>query len=477
VTRGAISTFSRENFANNVRSTTFRNAPAGMLYPGDPGFPGKTGLDRKWWNFAPRVGVAWDVQGDGRLALRASYGLTYDYPTGEYLSNPAAAPPFGNRIRTTDPPGRFDDPYGHLPGGDPHPLIPGPDAEFPRGGTFASIPPDLNAPRIQSWNVTVERQLGESWQASASYLGRYSDRLWGFEAQNYGVFLGLGPCTIQGVSYAVCTTNGNLAQRRVLSQSGENPAAAAIIGVLDAYTAEGTQSYRGLRLSVQRRSATGVSFNANYTLSRCYGLEMATGAQFGITYTDPLNRDHDRGYCDGDRRHIANATLGVETPQFDNRALRVLLSNWSVSGIVNIRSGDPLSVLTGIDTAFSGISNQRANQVSDDVYGDAEFDATGRIANFLNRAAFASPAPGQLGNLERNSLNGPGYWNGIDLALRRQIPFGATQSVELRIEAFNLVNSFSWGNPVTGLNSGQFGRITDQTGEPRIMQFGIKYGF
>ena len=47
-----------------------------------------------------------DVQGDGRLALRASYGLTYDYPTGEYLSNPAAAPPFGNRIRTTDPPGR-----------------------------------------------------------------------------------------------------------------------------------------------------------------------------------------------------------------------------------------------------------------------------------------------------------------------------------------------------------------------------------
>jgi hypothetical protein len=278
------------------------------------------------------------------------------------------------------------------------------------------------------------------------------------------------------VSFPVCTTNGNLQQRRVLSLSGENPAAARILGLVDSYTAEGTQSYRGVRMSVQRRAASGVSFNANYTLSRCFGLEMATGAQFGITYTDPLNRDHDRGYCDGDRRHIANATVGVQTPQFGNPAARVLLSDWGVSGIVNIRSGSPLSVLTGVDTAFSGISNQRVNQVSADVYGDAQFDATGRIANYLNRAAFASPAPGELGNMVRNSLSGPGYWNGIDMALRRLIPFGA-HTVELRIEAFNLINNFSWGDPETGFNSGQFGRIVDQAGSPRIMQFGIKYGF
>jgi hypothetical protein len=144
---------------------------------------------------------------------------------------------------------------------------------------------------------------------------------------------------------------------------------------------------------------------------------------------------------------------------------------------VNIRSGNPLSVLTGVDTAFNGISNQRVNQVSDDVYGDAEFDATGRIANYLNRAAFASPAPGELGNMERNSINGPGYWNGIDLALRRMLPLGSTHNLELRLEAFNLINHFSWGDPETGFNSGQFGRIVDQAGSPRIMQFGVKYGF
>lgn len=111
-----------------------------------------------------------------------------------------------------------------------------------------------------------------------------------------------------------------------------------------------------------------MSFNANYTISRCFGLEMNTNAQFGATYTDPANPDHDRGHCDQDRTHIANATVGAQTPQFGNPILRTLASDWSVSGILNIRSGSWLSVGTGQDTAFSGISAQRANQVSDDVY-------------------------------------------------------------------------------------------------------------
>ena len=94
-----------------------------------------------------------------------------------------------------------------------------------------------------------------NWGASVSYLGSYSDRLWGLVALNPGVYLGLGPCTIQGVSYPVCTTNGNLNQRRVLSLSGENPASARLISNLDSHAAVGTQKYRGLKLSMQRRSA------------------------------------------------------------------------------------------------------------------------------------------------------------------------------------------------------------------------------
>jgi hypothetical protein len=476
--RGAITRFDRADFAANVITTQFRNAPAGLIYPGDPGFPdGATGLNTKWMNFAPRAGIGWDVHGNGRLAVRSSYGLSYDYPTGEFMSNPAAAPPYGNRVRLTDPPGGFDNPYGHLPGGDPHPIVPGPNTEFPASGTFASIDPALNAPRIQSWNVTVEQQLGTNWQASASYLGRYSDRLWGFQAVNYGVFLGLGPCTINGVAFNVCTTNGNLQQRRVLSLSNENPRSAGLIGILDEYTNNGDQSYRGMRLSVQRRAATGLSFSGNYTLSKCYGLDMGTAAQFGATYTDPTNPENDRGYCDQDRTHIANATIGIETPQFGNAVLRTIASSWGVSAILTARSGSRFSVTTGVDNAFSGISAQRANQVSDDVYGDTQEDAQGRLINYLTRAAFASPAPGTVGTSPRNGYVGPSYWNGINLALRRLIGLRGSQNLELRIEAFNLLNSFSWDPPTANLASGQFGRLTTQDGDPRIMQFGVKYGF
>jgi hypothetical protein len=237
-----------------------------------------------------------------------------------------------------------------------------------------------------------------------------------------------------------------------------------------------------MRLSVQRRATTGLSFSANYTLSRCFGLEMATAAQFGATYTDPTNPDNDRGYCDQDRTHIANATVGIETPQFANAVLRTIASNWGVSAIVSARSGARLSVITGVDTAFSGISNQRGNQVSDSIYGNTQEDAQGRLANYLNRDAFAVPAPGTVGTSVRNGIVGPSYWNGISVALRRLISLTGTQNIELRIEAFNLLNSFSWGTPAAGsstvnLASGQFGRITTQQGDPRIMQFGIKYNF
>jgi hypothetical protein len=204
---------------------------------------------------------------------------------------------------------------------------------------------------------------------------------------------------------------------------------------------------------------------------------MGTNAQFGNTFTDPANPDHDRGRCNQDRTHLANVTAGVVTPEFGNPLLRALVSDWRVSGIVTMSSGSWLTVTTGQDTAFSGISSQRVNQVSDDVYGDIERDAEGRILHYLNRAAFEMPAPGTLGNHQINSIRGPGNWNGIDLALSKLFSFADGQNVELRLEAFNVVNSWNWGSPNTNLSSGQFGRISGESGNPRIMQFGIKYGF
>ena len=118
---------------------------------------------------------------------------------------------------------------------------------------------------------------------------------------------------------------------------------------------------------------------------------------------------------------------------------------------------------------MNGISNQRPNQVSDDVYGDS-------LLTYLNRSAFAQPALGTFGNFVFGGVEGPGYWD-INLAISRLLQFGATRNLELRMEIFNLTNNFNWGTPNLNLNNPQFGRITTMTGAPRVMQFGIKYGF
>jgi hypothetical protein len=469
---GSVYNFDIERFRRNEKSTVFINAPAGFTYPGDPGFPGgNTGLVPKWWNFSPRVGVAWDVTGDGRMAVRTSYGVAYDFPTAERHNINTQSPPWGNRSLIENPPGGFDNPYGHI-GGDPHPIVAAREVQFIPFGAFGATDSNIDSPRVQSWNVTLERQLGEDWGLAASYLGSYTDRLWVQIQQNPGVFLGLGPCVINGRSFPVCSTAANLNERRVLSLSGENPAAAALIGNLDLHTSIGTQSYRGLRLSFRRRAATGISLNSNYTISRCYG-DNTTGGfpQLAQGPTNPANPDADRGHCDQDRTHIGNLTVGVETPQLDNGVANALVSGWRLSGILNARSGSWLNITTGSDRALNGqrFQEMRADQVSDDVYGEG-------LNAYLNRAAFAQPVLGTFGNYERNSIRGPGFWT-VDTSLAKQIGFGAAQTVELRIEAFNLLNNFNWGNPGTTLSANTFGRITSNTGDMRIMQFGVKYGF
>ncbi|MBI4888856.1 MAG: TonB-dependent receptor [Acidobacteria bacterium] len=484
VRSGAVYNFLPENFRNNVTSKVFVNAPAGLVYPGDAGFAtsSQRGVHTQWLNFSPRVGLGWDVSGNGRTAVRASWGLTYDFPNAEYMLINANSPPFGNRSIIQDPPGGFDRPYAHL-GGDPHPIATNRDTRYLPFGAVGALDPDINSPRIQQWNVTIERQLGDVWQAAASYLGSHTDRLWNQVALNPGLFLGLGPCTLDGVSYAVCSNNGNVNQRRAFSLSGDNPAASRLIGNMDLHTALGIQNYRGLKLSFQRRASTGLSLNGNYTVSRCFGdPSFQTGGfpQIANGYTDPQHPEFDRGYCDQDRTHLGIFVAGVQAPEQTGRLADALLSDWRVSGILSARSGRPVNVIAGQDRALSGIQNQRVNQVLENPYGDKKSPE-----RWLNPAAFAQPALGTLGNFQRNSLRAPGYWS-IDLAISRLISFGASRSLELRVESFNLLNTFNWGPPTlaqgaerthTNFNSGAFGRITSMEGAPRIMQFGVKYGF
>jgi hypothetical protein len=156
---------------------------------------------------------------------------------------------------------------------------------------------------------------------------------------------------------------------------------------------------------------------------------MPTGAQFGIGFVNPADPDYDRGHCEQDRMTLANFTVG---------SLRTIASNWRVSGILNARSGPWMSILSGRDNAFNGMANQRVDQVPNDVYGAKTLN------NFLNPVAFGQPAPGGFGRV-RNSIKGPGFHK-VDLALSRLVSLAATRTIELRLEVFNLFNTFNPGD-------------------------------
>jgi hypothetical protein len=159
------------------------------------------------------------------------------------------------------------------------------------------------------------------------------------------------------------------------------------------YTDVGEKTYHGLKLSFRRRAADAVSLTGNYTLSRCETDTEVSGGftQFNSSYTNPADPTFDRGNCGSNRTHIGNFTVGYLTPQFASAPLRVLASDWRLSGILEARSGAWLNVTTTNDRMFSGIPGQRFDQVSDEPYGDKT------LSNYLNRAAFALPALGTLG--------------------------------------------------------------------------------
>jgi hypothetical protein len=466
-----ISNFSIDNFRNGVKSTQYVNAPAGLIFPGDPGFPpGDTGFYKRWWNFSPRLGLAWDVNGDGRLAVRSSYAINYDFPGSAAAQSAANVPPFGGGVSLTGniP---FDNPYGGVPGGSRLPIVlPAPrNVVFPSSASYSSIDPNINSIRVQAWNATIERQIGASWQVSASYLGSYIDRIWGPDPINTGVYLGLGPCTLQGVSYPVCSTVTNLASRQALTLL--NPQEGQYLASVFNYTAIGTQRYRGLKLSFQRRAARGVSLSGNYTVSHCVTDSTYDGRFIqGVIYNKPGDTSYDLGNCPYNQREIANLTVGAQAPRFANPALRALAADWRVSGILSAHTGDWLTVTTARDINFTGLTGQRVDQVNENPYGAKT------LTNYLNPAAFAYPALGAYGTEPARGIEGPGFWN-IDTALARVLPVGNGRTLELRIEAFNLLNHFNWGDPAVNLDAGTFGRITTQAGNSRVMQFAIKYGF
>jgi len=103
--------------------------------------------------FAPRVGLGFDPTGDGKMSIRASYGLSYDFVDGQYHIGTKLGPPFANEVTVST--GSFDDPWGNYPGGNPFPYVLDKNVQYPQFGVFLSLPYDIKKTYVQTWNLSA----------------------------------------------------------------------------------------------------------------------------------------------------------------------------------------------------------------------------------------------------------------------------------------------------------------------------------
>jgi Carboxypeptidase regulatory-like domain len=455
---GHVERFSQSAFTAGVRSTQYVNAPAGLSFPGDSGFPGHALTNGSLDQFAPRIGIIYDRTGQGTSVWRAGYGIFYDRPTMYENTRVSTAPPFGNQTSVTNP--SFTSPWATTStytGGDPFVTPPGKNAPFPQAGVYVTYPARTHATTTQQWNLTFQKQPRVNWSFTLSYIGNHTTHIWLSRESNAAEY-------IPGAS-----TTSNTNQRRPLYL--QNPSQGAYYSNVYMLDDGGTGSYNGALATVEKRFNRYYSLLANYTWSHCINdgeYYEAVGVE--LDYQNPYNRHANRGNCAADRRNAFNLTGIAATPDLKNRWAGAIANHWQLTAIVSAYSGDSFVPTTGgVDNALTGTSNQQPN-----VIGNWRLPHPGPNAWF-NKSVFVPNTPGEYGNSPRGLIVGPRYTN-TSMALFRSFPIFHEQAITFRAEAFNILNHTEFQDPIQTTNSAAFGQI-QTANDPRIMQFALKYTF
>ncbi len=424
----------------------------GLVQEGTAGLP-LGGVNHRMNQVAPRFGVAYDPFGDGKTSIRAGGGVFFEriqqnvYNFGGLGNPPLVFTPtlYGGNLDKVDP--------SQASSGTRAPV-----------GVTAVSQLGQN-PTIYSWSFDVQRELGSKTSIDVGYVGNTSRHL--LNRRDLGQ-LPLNTTTAVGSTL-------------LSSVNFTNNAIRPFPGFTNVTYTEfsATSNYHALQTRLSRRFASNFTGNVSYTWSKA--MDNADNDTDTIGYY--LDRHRENGPAGFDRTHIFTLDYVYEFPKLKsgNGFVKGAVNGWQLSGITRFWTGSPLNITSNGNPGTLG-GGVRANYLGGQIYPDTQ-----DRFNFFNPLAFGRPADGNLGNMGRNALRGPGI-NQWDISVFKNTKISERLTVQFRAETFNTLNHTQWATVSTGVNvpnpgqavteatRGSTGQVSN-TRDPRNIQFGLKLLF
>jgi hypothetical protein len=442
----------------------------------------RTLRQQRWNNFAPRLGLAYQL--GAKTVIRTGYGLGWNYwnrmASAELLNTNA---PFVTRFSTTQsgPLARA----GTLCTANNYvncfrPTQNGYPTNLP-SNVILHIQRDLPWSNVQNWHFTMQHQITPKTMVDIAYVGNRGSNL-----PLLGDLNQARPITTAELAQGL-TSTATLQARRPIAGFGN------ITAVVDT----GFSNYHGLQLKMEHRGNSFTVLNS-FTYSKAIdnvGQVLETTNGGSPNPQDIRNPKNDKGPSSFDQRFNNTTSLVYQIPfgkgqRFGsqwNPVINGFLGGWELGSTITLTSGQPLNVRYG-DSQFFASDNQadflggvalRPNLIG----GPLKFNSSDRVlpngtVQLINRSAFALPTADQpFGSAGRNLLYGFPFYQ-TDLALQKsfRLPLNEVSRLTFRAEAFNLLNQVNFNAPIVDLRNANFGRVTS-TFDPRIMQLALKLYF
>jgi Carboxypeptidase regulatory-like domain/TonB dependent receptor len=497
----------------------------------------------QWYNnnyhsFAPRIGFAWDVSGDGKTSVRGNYGIFYDRMIGAATSLVDTNTPGFTQAMTVYPNVNGTDiRAADNPAGPAQPAAPVLTLPATRSTSIVVFNPNLTNGYVQTWSLNIQREIARDTVLQIGYVGNHGEKLfmdqdldqahWNPALQSAFSEL-VANCTTaacNATSLAAVSPNNlfvkmyGTASAAVSAMSSANVQTGqfgnAMYNVdvtgysklqnagLSEYairnypqyneviygTNAGLSWYHSLQVSL-RRQVGSMRLAANYTWSK--SLDNSSQEGNGVTPTlDDYNLKLNKARSDYDRPQVFNMQalwtlpfgrghhFGTDMPKWAN----TLLGGWDLGGLWIWESGAPMTASSG---RYTGITYYGASSWDNFSGGSRNIGAVQRMGNgvyFLDPTQnvinqFAFPGAFDLGNSGRNTFRGPRFWN-VDASLVKTFAFGESKKrLTFRAEAYNLFNNVDFANPSLALSSpATFGKISGVVNNPRLLQAALRFDF